>query len=223
MGHDSFIWDMPPSYVTCLLHKWHDSFICDTTHSQMTCHILMWYALFIHDMIHSYVTWLIHMWHDSFICDMTCAFECACHKWHVTWLIHLIHMICDMTHSYHMWHGSFICDMRIQMCDMRMRMSQIMSHIWMCHNLWHGSFICDTSAFECACHKWMSHVEYEWILCICDMAHSFVTCAFIACLIRTWDAAFFLTWHDLLLTSHGISIRVTHYRALKPKTPASFQ
>ena len=46
-GQDSFIWDIPTSYETCLIHMKHDSFMSDMTHP---CE-----------------TWLIHMRHDVFI------------------------------------------------------------------------------------------------------------------------------------------------------------
>jgi len=94
--HDSFIYDMTLSYVTCLSHTWHATFIRDMPHSCATWLIHMWHDTFIYDMPYSYVTWLNFIWHDCFkmtrrvhicithICvkGLVCVF--------VTWLIHTI-------------------------------------------------------------------------------------------------------------------------------------
>jgi len=87
--HDSFIYNMTPSYLTRLLHMWHDSFARGTP-SYEARHSHTWHALLLRDIVmsHNYAlksnfgdvhsTWLLRTSHDSFIRDTTHLYIIHC-------------------------------------------------------------------------------------------------------------------------------------------------
>jgi len=86
-------YDIPLSYIICLIHIWHASFICDTTDSHALHHCYhCWHTAHSWRAFHS-----AYIWHTSFIYSM--PYSCDITPSRVTWLIH----ITDITPSRVTW------------------------------------------------------------------------------------------------------------------------
>jgi len=86
-------YDIPLSYIICLIHIWHASFIYDTTDSHALHHCYhCWHTAHSWRAFHS-----AYIWHTSFI--YSALFICDITPSRVTWLIH----ITDITPSRVTW------------------------------------------------------------------------------------------------------------------------
>ena len=213
------MFDMIPSYVTCLIHVWlvfivydmihwyvtrNDTYIRDTMHFYAIC-LTRCFPFWISDIPDTtlpYVTWHIHTRQESFICGMMHMRHDSCGTWLMCSMTHVRHdsCLCDMTH----WCSTWLTHVRHDSCINDMSHSYV---TWLIH-IWRDSFICETT------HIYVTSYQKFWvveknktrrfsILLVLNLENSVVHLFSLCCFKKTW-------WYK------GVVCLISFYRVPDP-------